>query len=255
MNRSLVVIPTYNELDNLQAIVDRTLANPGVDVLIVDDSSPDGTGVLADRLADRHREVNVFHRAVKDGLGGAYLAGFAWALARHYDVIVEMDADGSHHPEDLPRLIGLLDKHDLALGSRWVPGGVVENWPAHRLALSRGGNLYTRLALGIAVSDATGGFRAFRADALRRIDLEDVASQGYCFQVDLLWRALQRGLRVVETPIVFTERVSGESKMSGNIVSESLKKVTMWGIRRRLQEARALLHGHPLPSVRVLSTR
>lgn len=255
MNRSLVVIPTYNELDNLQPIVNRTLAVPGVDILVVDDSSPDGTGFLAEQLAAQHPQVHVFHRAVKDGLGGAYLAGFAWALARGYEVIVEMDADGSHHPEDLPRLIALLDDHDLALGSRWVPGGVVENWPAHRLALSRGGNLYTRLALGIGVADATGGFRAFRSEALRRIDLADVASQGYCFQVDLLWRALQRGLRVVETPIVFTERVSGESKMSGGIVSESLKKVTMWGVRRRLQEVRALLQGHPLPSVRVLSTR
>ncbi len=251
-NASLVIIPTYNERENLEMIVSRVLsAAVGIDVLVVDDSSPDGTGVIADALARVHPEVHVLHRRSKDGLGGAYLEGFAWGQAAGYRHLVEMDADGSHHPEDLPRLIALLSDHDLVLGSRWVPGGRVENWPLRRKVLSRGGNLYTRLALGISVEDATGGFRAFRADALERIDLRTVESQGYCFQVDLLWRALERGLTVVETPITFTERVHGESKMSGSIVRESLAKVTLWGVRRRLREAREfVVHGRRLPSVR-----
>ena len=162
-----------------------------------------------------------------------------------------MDADGSHHPEDLPRLLDLLEDNDVALGSRWVPGGAVENWPLRRRLLSRGGNFYTRVALGIAVRDATGGFRAFRSRALERVDLRTVESQGYCFQVDLLWRALEQGLTVVETPITFTERIYGESKMSGSIVRESLMKVTGWGLRRRARELREVfLHHRRLPSVR-----
>ena len=257
MSTTLVIIPTYDEAENVRSIVERTLAATDADVhvLVVDDNSPDGTGDIADQIASETDRVHVMHRTVKDGLGGAYLAGFGWGLEHGYDKLVEMDADGSHHPEYLPWMIELADTNDLVLGSRWIKGGAVENWPWYRELLSRGGNLYTRLALGIAVRDATGGFRVFTSRAFERIDLAGVASKGYCFQVDLLWRALQRGLRVVETPIVFTERVSGESKMSGGIVSESLKKVTMWGVRRRLQEVRALLHGHPLPSVRVLSTR
>jgi len=249
---ALVIIPTYNERENLERIVARVrAASAGLHVLVVDDGSPDGTGELADGLAARHAEVHVLHRTAKEGLGAAYIAGFAWGLERGYARLVEMDADGSHHPEDLPRLLALLDENDLALGSRWVPGGAVENWPLRRRLLSRGGNLYTRLALGIAVKDATGGFRAFRSEALRRIDLRSVESQGYCFQVDLLWRALERGLTVVEMPIVFTERVHGESKMSGSIVRESLAKVTLWGIRRRIGEVREVfLHHRRLPSVR-----
>lgn len=252
MTVSLVIVPTYNEADNIGPIVARTLAaSDSIDVLIVDDGSPDGTGELADALASAHPRVHVLHRTAKNGLGAAYLAGFAWGLSRQYDHLVEMDADGSHHPEDLPRLIGLLDESDLVLGSRWIPGGRVENWPRRRELLSRGGNLYTRVALGISVRDATGGFRAFRARALESIDLTSVESQGYCFQVDLLWRALQHGLSVAETPITFTERVHGESKMSGSIVRESLTKVTLWGMRRRVTSAReVLLHGRRLPSVR-----
>ncbi len=251
-NPSLVIIPTYNEAQNIGPIVGRALAaSDTLDVLIVDDGSPDGTGAVADRLAADSSRVAVLHRERKEGLGAAYLAGFAYGLDHGYDHLVEMDADGSHHPEDLPTLIALLDSHDLALGSRWVAGGSVENWPLRRRLLSRGGNLYTRMALGIAVKDATGGFRAFRSRALERIDITAVASQGYCFQVDLLWRALERGLTVVETPIVFTERVLGESKMSGSIVRESLLRVTLWGIRRRTGEARELvLHRRRLPSVR-----
>jgi dolichol-phosphate mannosyltransferase len=257
MLETLVIIPTYNEAENLESIVGRVLAaSPHTDVLVVDDSSPDGTGDIADRLAAEHREVHVLHRTTKDGLGGAYLAGFAWGLERGYWALVEMDADGSHHPEQLPSLIEMLAGHDMVIGSRWIPGGRVENWPRRREALSRGGNLYTRLALGVEIADATGGFRVFSAKALRTIDLDGVASQGYCFQVDLLWRALQRGLRVVEVPITFTERVHGESKMSGNIVAESLLRVTAWGVRRRALALAARIGAGPsLPSVRARSHR
>ena len=258
MIRALVVVPTYNERDDIAEIVGRALAatDEAVHVLVVDDDSPDGTGVIADGLAAADPRVQVLHRAVKQGLGPAYLAGFAWALAHDYEAVVEMDADGSHHPEDLPRLLAQLERFDLALGSRWVPGGKVEDWPFTRLLLSRGGNWYTRLALGIDVRDATGGFRAFRADALRRIGLQRVASQGYCFQVDLVWRALQAGLKIVEVPIVFTERRNGSSKMSRRIVLESLVKVAGWGFTRRLRDAQAVVvHHHRLPSVRTGSSR
>ena len=252
MADSLVIIPTFNERDNIESIVARTLASSDrLDVLIVDDNSPDGTGRIADTLAATSTRVHVLHRATKDGLGAAYLAGFRWGLDAGFERLVEMDADGSHHPEDLPRLLDLLEENDVALGSRWVPGGAVENWPLRRRLLSQGGNFYTRIALGIAVRDATGGFRAFRSRALERVDLRSVESQGYCFQVDLLWRALERGLTVVETPITFTERVHGKSKMSGSIVRESLTKVTVWGLRRRVQELREVfLHRRRLPSVR-----
>jgi len=254
MKNALVIIPTYNESENIGPIVRRLLdAVPEASVLIVDDGSPDGTGTVANDLAAAHPGVNVMHRASKQGLGAAYLAGFGWGIEHGFSRLVEMDADGSHHPEDLPAMLALLDDYDLVLGSRWVPGGRVENWPLHRLALSRGGNLYTRLALGIRIKDATGGFRAFRADALRTIDLTSVASQGYCFQVDLLWRALESGLSVVETPITFTERVIGESKMNGSIVRESLVRVSLWGIARRVREAREVLVNHRrLPSVRAI---
>jgi dolichol-phosphate mannosyltransferase len=253
MSDTLVIIPTYDEAENVRPIVERTLAatDDHVHVLVVDDNSPDGTGDIADAIARETDRVHVLHRTVKDGLGGAYLSGFAWGLEQGYDKLVEMDADGSHHPEYLPWLIELADSNDLVLGSRWIKGGEVENWPWYREVLSRGGNLYTRLALGIAVRDATGGFRVFTADALRRIDLAGIASKGYCFQVDLCWRALEAGLRIVETPITFTEREFGVSKMSGNIVRESLTLVTKWGIDRRVREARALIRDHhPLPSVR-----
>ncbi|MFL6101700.1 MAG: polyprenol monophosphomannose synthase [Actinomycetales bacterium] len=242
MSRVLVVIPTYNERENLEPIVQRLRAAvPAADVLVADDGSPDGTGDLADRLADADRQVKVLHRPGKAGLGAAYLAGFAWAMERGYDVVVEMDADGSHQPEQLPRLLEALGRADVVLGSRWVPGGRVENWPARRMFLSRGGNTYTRLALGIPVRDATGGYRAFRRSALESLDLAGVASQGYCFQVDLAWRAVQRGLRVVEVPITFVERVHGNSKMSGSIVRESLVRITQWGARHRLEQVRGLV--------------
>lgn len=257
MNDALVIIPTFNERENLDWIVGRTLASgASVDVLVVDDGSPDGTGELADAYAARDPRVHVMHRTEKAGLGAAYLAGFAWGLERGYDALVEMDADGSHHPEYLPGMLELLRENDLVLGSRWVPGGAVENWPLRRELLSRGGSWYTRGALGIRVADTTGGFRVFRSSALRRIDLDRVESRGYCFQVDLLWRALQAGLRVVETPITFTERIHGASKMSGSIVRESLTKVTLWGLRRRSRAVVELVVRHRrLPSVRATSHR
>jgi dolichol-phosphate mannosyltransferase len=232
--RVLLIVPTYNEASTVRKMVERVrTAVPHADVLVVDDNSPDGTGQIADRLAELDAHVHVLHRPAKAGLGAAYVAGFRWGLDRGHDVLVEMDADGSHQPEELPRLLAALEGADLVLGSRYVPGGRVVNWPRYREMLSRGGNAYTRLALGVPLRDATGGYRAFRADALRRLDLDDVASQGYCFQVDLAWRAVRSGLRVVEVPITFVERVEGTSKMSSAIVLEALVRVTGWGVARR----------------------
>jgi len=236
----LVIVPTYDERLNLERTVARARrAVPLADVLVVDDASPDGTGQLADELAARDGNVHVLHRLGKQGLGAAYLAGFDWGLARGYQVLVEMDADGSHQPEQLGALLGALGEADLVIGSRWVPGGRVVNWPWHRKLLSRGGNAYARIALGIGLRDATGGFRAFRRETLDRLALDGVASQGYCFQVDLARRAVEAGCRVVEVPIEFVEREHGTSKMSGFIVREALWKVTLWGAARALRAARA----------------
>jgi dolichol-phosphate mannosyltransferase len=226
-------------------VLDRVRrAAPGVEgevhVLVVDDSSPDGTGDVADKLAAEDPRIQVMHRTEKTGLGAAYVAGFRWALDAGYDVLVEMDADGSHAPEQLPRLLAALAHADLVLGSRWVPGGQVVNWPASRKILSRGGNGYTRLALGIELHDATGGYRAYRRQVLKTIDLSSIASQSYCFQVDLAWRAVQAGFRVTEVPITFAERERGESKMSGNIVREALLRVTEWGVAHRAAQVKKL---------------
>jgi dolichol-phosphate mannosyltransferase len=235
----LVVVPTYQERLNIEEILARLrAAAPLADVLVVDDASPDGTGELADAAADMDPHVHVLHRERKQGLGVAYLAGFGWGLARSYDVLVEMDADGSHQPEQLPELLAALPDADLVLGSRWVPGGSVVNWPRRRRLLSRGGNGYVRRALGFAVRDATGGFRAFRRSTLEGLDLAGVASQGYCFQVDLAWRSVQQGFRVVEVPIEFVERTRGASKMNGAIVREALWRVTVWGAQRRARRLR-----------------
>jgi dolichol-phosphate mannosyltransferase len=214
-------------------------AVPHADVLVVDDASPDGTGDVADELAASDPAIHVLHRPVKEGLGAAYVAGFTWGLARDYDVLVEMDADGSHQPEQLPALLGALQHADLVLGSRWVKGGSVSDWPATRMALSRGGNTFVRISLGLPLRDATGGFRAFRRSLLEAIDLSTVESHGYCFQVDLAWRAMRSGATVVEVPIAFVERVHGSSKMSGPIVREALWRVTQWGLALRWQQARA----------------
>jgi dolichol-phosphate mannosyltransferase len=233
----LVIIPTYNESESLPGVISRVRESvPDADVLVADDNSPDGTGTLADELAASDPHIHVLHRPGKEGLGRAYLAGFGWGLERGYDVLVEMDADGSHRPEELPRLLAQIPHSDVVLGSRWVPGGSVVNWPLSRRVLSQGGSLYTRLALGIPTRDATGGYRAYRASALAELDLASVDSNGYCFQIDLLWRALQRGLVVREVPITFVEREAGTSKMSGRIVREALVNVARWGAGYRLRQ-------------------
>jgi dolichol-phosphate mannosyltransferase len=247
LGRVVMVIPTYDEADNIGWLVGRLrIAEPSVDVLVVDDNSPDGTGALADELAAADPAVHVLHRPGKGGLGAAYLAGFAWALDAGYDVVGEMDADGSHQPEQLHRLLEALagsssEGADLVIGSRWIPGGSVVNWPRRREALSRGGNLYVRVLLGIDVRDATAGFRVFRRSALEKIDLASVQSTGYVFQTDLVTRCLRAGLAVREVPIEFVERVRGDSKMSGAVATESLRRITRWGLRERRDQVRRAL--------------
>ena len=240
---TLVIIPTYDERENLPLIVGRLhAALPATHVLVVDDGSPDGTGQVADDLAaaDEAGRIHVMHRTEKNGLGAAYIAGFRWGLQRDYGVLVEMDADGSHAPEQLHRLLHQVDAGaDLVIGSRYVPGGSVVNWPKRREILSRGGNIYSRLALGVKIKDITGGYRAYRRSVLEALDLDTVESHGYCFQVDLAWRLIQTGAVVVEVPITCTEREIGESKMSGNIVREALLKVTAWGFRNRIAKLRS----------------
>ncbi|WOC14077.1 polyprenol monophosphomannose synthase [Gordonia sp. MP11Mi] len=241
-DRALVVVPTFNERENLPLIVERLFtALPDIHLLVVDDSSPDGTGDVADRLAgdDAAGRIHVLHRTAKDGLGKAYLAGFAWGLGRDYRVIVEMDADGSHAPEQLHRLLsGINDGADLVIGSRYVPGGALVNWPKRRELLSKGANTYARLALGAKINDITAGYRAFRREVLEKIGLDEVESAGYCFQIDLAWRTLQHGFTVREVPITFTERAIGESKMDGGVIAESFISVARWGIQGRLGKRR-----------------
>jgi dolichol-phosphate mannosyltransferase len=232
--RVLVIIPTYNEAENLPPLIARVRAAvPSCDILVADDNSPDGTGKIADEIAADDAQVHVLHRPGKEGLGVAYVAGFQWGLARGYDALVEMDGDGSHRPEELPRLLTALREADLVLGSRWIPGGRIVNWPRYRELLSRGGSAYSRLLLGIPTRDVTGGYRAFRAHVLDSELLADVGSQGYCFQVDLLNRTVRAGHRVVEVPITFVEREHGDSKMSRDIVIEALWRVTAWGLAAR----------------------
>jgi dolichol-phosphate mannosyltransferase len=232
LDRVLVVVPTYNEKDNVEVIAGRLFeAVPHAHLLVVDDNSPDGTGRIADAMAEADERVHVLHRTDKSGLGAAYIAGFAWAKDHGYDVVVEMDADGSHQPEQLPRLLAALEHADLVLGSRWVSGGSVVNWPKSREVLSRGGNAYARTMLRLPLQDATGGYRAYRREVLDSLPLGEVASQGYCFQVDLAWQSWKAGWEVVEVPITFVERERGESKMSRSIVLEALWRVTWWGLR------------------------
>jgi dolichol-phosphate mannosyltransferase len=233
LGRIVVIIPTYNEIANLDRIVGRLRAAvPSAHVLIADDNSPDGTGERADELAAEDEQIAVLHRPGKQGLGAAYLDGFRWSLEHGFDVIVEMDADGSHQPEQLPRLLTALRGADLVLGSRWVPGGSVVNWPTSRKLISRGGTTYARIALGVPLHDITGGYRAFRRTTLEGIGLADVESQGYCFQIDLAYRTVQRGFRVAEVPIEFVERELGTSKMSNRIVVEAFWRVSVWGAQR-----------------------
>ena len=231
MNPALVCIPTYNERENVESIVRAVLAaDPRVDVLVVDDASPDGTGALADALAKASPRVHVLHRAGKAGLGKAYLAAFDWALQRKYSRVLEMDADFSHDPAHLPMLLDRASTDaDLVLGSRWVKGGGTRNWGIGRQLISRGGSLYARTILGVDIRDLTGGFKCFRAEVLRAIDLPSVTSSGYGFQIELTYRAIKKGFRVVEVPIVFEDRRVGQSKMSRAIVLEALAMV--WKIR------------------------
>ncbi|CAM5580725.1 dolichol-phosphate mannosyltransferase [Streptomyces spiroverticillatus] len=244
LGSALVIIPTYNEAENIKPIVARVReAVPEAHVLVADDNSPDGTGKLADELAAADDHVHVLHRKGKEGLGAAYMAGFRWGIDNGYGVLVEMDADGSHQPEELPRLLTALKGADLVLGSRWVPGGRIVNWPKSREFISRGGSLYSRMLLGVPIRDVTGGFRAFRAETLEGLGLDEVASQGYCFQVDLARRAVESGFHVVEVPITFVEREIGESKMSNDILIEALWRVTAWGVGTR---ANKLLGRKPL---------
>ena len=239
---TLVVIPTYNERDNLEPLLARMHAVvPDAQVLVVDDGSPDGTGELADKLAADDPRVRVLHRPAKAGLGAAYLAGFAMALEGGYGVVVEMDADGSHAPEELSKLLDALGDHDVVLGTRYIPGGSVHNWPMRRLLLSRCGNIYIRMALGMPFRDATGGYRAYRMPVLDAINVDTVASTGYSFQVELAWRTYKAGFRMAEVPISFTEREHGVSKMSGNIMKEQLLRVTLWGLQARRDAVRKRL--------------
>ena len=243
--RTLVIIPTYDERDNLPTVVERLLAAaPDVSVLIADDNSPDGTGEVADTLAadDPRGRISVLHRQGKQGLGAAYIAGFRWGLERDYSVLVEMDADGSHPPERLPAMLAAVDEGaDLAIGSRYVPGGSVVNWPWQRHVISRGGNVYSRIMLGVGIKDITAGYRAYRADAIAALDLDSIESKGYCFQIDMTWRLLNTGRTVVEVPITFTERTVGHSKMSESIFREAAVNVARWGWEKRRRQLKGLI--------------
>jgi dolichol-phosphate mannosyltransferase len=244
VGRVLVVIPTYNEADNVRMIVGRVRrAVPQVDILVADDNSPDGTGAIADELSAADEQVHVLHRPGKQGLGAAYVAGFAWAREHGYEAVVEMDADGSHAPEQLPHLLDALRDNDAVIGSRYVAGGTVVNWPKRRLLLSRGASLYTRICLGVPYRDTTAGYRAYRIPVLEKIEIDSVNSQGYCFQIDLTWRAHKYGFRVVEVPITFADREHGASKMSSKIVREALWRVGVWGTRARLEALRQMFGG------------
>ena len=231
--KTLVIMPTYNEAGNIEKSVELLFKfNPAVSLLIVDDSSPDGTGAIADRLAKANKSISVLHRKGKEGLGAAYLAGFDWGFSKKFDVMVEMDADGSHRAEDLPKLLAMAAKNDLVIGSRYVRGGKTLNWPFYRQWLSRGGNIYARVMLGSNINDMPAGFRAFRADFLKQLDLAGVNARGYSFQIEMAYRTLQAKGRVAEVPITFVEREIGTSKMSTDIVIEALKLMTKFGIQR-----------------------
>jgi len=232
--RVLVIVPTYDESDNIERIA-QAVRTHGYDLLVVDDGSPDGTGAIADKIAAADPGVLVMHRAEKSGLGPAYAAGFAYGLDLGYEILCEMDADFSHDPADLPRLVACVEAGaDLAIGSRYVPGGGTHGWPWYREALSRGGNVYASMLLGISVRDATAGFRAFRDTTLRKIDPSSCRASGYGFQVEMAWRTERAGLEIVEVPITFKDRIVGESKMNGKIALEAIALVTRWGIARRI---------------------
>ncbi|HEX2049965.1 MAG TPA: polyprenol monophosphomannose synthase [Actinomycetota bacterium] len=246
--RALVVVPTYNEAASVADVARRLFeAAPGVELLVVDDASRDGTAGVVRSLAAGRAGVHLVERPGKQGLGTAYVAGFRWAMARGYDAVVEMDADGSHDPASVPALLDALRDADLAIGSRYVPGGRIHNWGLLRRLLSRAGNLYARAWLGFDVKDSTSGFRAFRVAWLEREELADVRSEGYAFQIEMTRRVHRAGGRVVEVPITFTERMHGKSKLSRRIVLEALVEVARWGIRDRLRTTRERALGEPRP--------
>ena len=229
----LVIMPTFNEAGNIHNAVTRLFEhNKEVDLLIVDDSSPDGTGQLADALAKSNKRISVLHRAGKEGLGAAYIAGFRWAFERGYEYLVEMDADGSHRPEDLPKLLAVCENFDLVIGSRYVRGGKTMNWPFYRQWLSRGGNIYARIMLGSKLNDMTAGFRVFNAEFLKKFDFQSINARGYSFQIEMAYRTIRSGGKAAEVPITFVEREIGVSKMSTNIVTEALLLMTKFGLRR-----------------------
>ena len=234
--RALVVVPTYNERSSIEEVLRRVReVDASVDVLVVDDGSPDGTAAVADDVASRLGQIEVLRRPAKTGLGDAYKAGFKWGLEREYEALLEMDADLSHDPASIPALLGLLEDHDLVIGSRYIPGGSVPRWGVHRRLISWAGNRYSSIALGLDVRDMTSGFRAFRADILRRLDLDAVRADGYGFQIEMAYLVALAGGSIVETPIRFLDRREGQSKMSAGIALEALVLVTRFGIHRRLQ--------------------
>lgn len=239
---ALLVLPTFNEAGTIAEVIERSLASsPDIDILVVDDNSPDGTGQIADGIAAGEPRVRVMHRPAKGGLGPAYLAGFADGLEHGYEALIEMDSDLSHDPSDLPRLIAAAADADLVIGSRYVPGGATKNWSESRRRLSRAGTAYAKLMLGLPLTDATSGFRCYRRAVLETIPLGDIGSEGYAFQIEMAWRAWILGFATVEVPIVFTERREGASKMSRTIVVEALAKVFGWGLRLK----RAAKSPHP----------
>ncbi|CAD5992706.1 polyprenol monophosphomannose synthase [Agreia sp. COWG] len=257
MSSTLVIIPTYNELHAIGEAIERTLlAVPTTRVLVVDDNSPDGTGRLADEIAAKDDRVSVLHRTEKNGLGAAYKAGFAWAEEHDVDFVIEMDADGSHQPEELPLMIAQLEAGaDLSIGARWIPGGKTRNWPYYRKLISRGGTFYARILLKSRLHDITSGFRGFRADTLRAIDLDSVGGQGYVFQIEMAWLVEKSGGDVREFPITFVERVQGTSKMSSTIVVEALTKVTSWGLAERFGRSRDVGEFSRRPGVGGISSK
>lgn len=231
-------MPTFNEAGNLQHAVEELFKfNQEVDLLIVDDDSPDGTGKIADELASGDKRISVMHRKEKQGLGAAYIAGFRYAFERDYEYVVEMDADGSHRAQDLPKLLAVCGSNDLVIGSRYVKGGQTQNWPMHRQWLSRGGNLYAKLMLGSKLNDMTAGFRVFNVEFLKKMNLDTINARGYSFQIEMAYRTIQSGGRTAEVPIVFVEREIGESKMSKDIVTEALMLMTKFGIKRLLRRS------------------
>ncbi len=250
--RPLVIIPTYNESENIERIVRRIRETlPEAGILVVDDGSPDGTGDLVGAMAAEVPEITLMSRPAKSGLGSAYRAGFAWGLERGYDAFVEMDADFSHDPAALPRVLApLADGFDVSIGSRYVKGGTIPNWAWHRHLLSRGGNRYASRMLGLGVADSTAGFRAYSARILRQLDLDQIRAEGYGFQIEMTYRANQHGAAITEVPISFVDRAAGESKMSSMIVIEALGLVTWWGFGRLVHRVQRGAKVRPATDVR-----